>query len=179
MYFNKDDDPLNYIDNIIDKIVFYINNKNSIYPIFIIDGENLIGGPTEHRSSKVKRIFNKYNDINKIKILIVKKSGGIKRFKNYTGIDIPNDYIFISLHANNGTCPDDGFIIELANKLNNVFVVTDDEFENRENFNYGNIINGTKLTSNIGINGRYIPNINIINNTQIIKENINKKLNFY
>jgi len=24
MYFNKDDDPLNYIDNIIDKIVFYI-----------------------------------------------------------------------------------------------------------------------------------------------------------
>jgi hypothetical protein len=176
-----DDDPINFYDekaSIIEKIINYIN-KNNNYPVFIIDGENLIGGPIQHRASKVRRTFSKYNDKNTIKILVVKKSGGIKRFKNYTGIDVPEDYIFISLHADNGTCPDDGFILELASKLNNVYVVTDDEFENREFFNYGNIINGTKLTSNINIDGRYIPDIDIINRSVIRKKSINKKIPEY
>lgn len=177
-----DDDPINFNDDkasTIERIINHINNTNNNHPIFIIDGENLIGGPIQHRASKVRRIFNKYNDKNTIKILVVKKSGGTKRFKNYTGIDVPEDYIFISLHADNGTCPDDGFILELANKLNNVYVVTDDEFENREFFNYGNIINGTKLTSNIDIDGRYIPDIERINRSIIRKKSINKKIPEY
>ena len=172
---NYDDDPTSEDISIIDSIIDYINdlNKNSNV---IIDGENLIGGPPQHRESKVKRIFNKYNDINKLHILVVKKSGGEKRFKNYTGVDIPTDYIFISLHADNGTCPDDGFILELSSKLKNTIVVTDDEFQNRESFNYGNIFNGTKLTSNININGRYIPDIRSINNSIIKRRSINKKI---
>jgi hypothetical protein len=163
--------------NIISKIIDYIHLKNiNNKAIDIIDGENLIGGPVIHRASKVKRVFCKYlNDVNKIVILVVKKSGGVKRFKNYTGIDVPNHFIFISLHADNGTCPDDGFILELANKLSNVYVVTDDEYIDRENFNYGDIYNGTKLTTNIGINGRYYPDINTINSTLVRRKGINKK----
>lgn len=169
------DNPIEINDkSIIYEIIKYIKNLNK-RSIVIIDGENLIGGPPSHRSSKVKRIFNKYNDINNIYILVVKKSGGVNRFKNYTGVDVPSNYIFISLHADNGTCPDDGFILELSNKLQNVIVVTDDEFLNRECFNYGDVINGTKLTSNICINGRYIPDIHSINDSLIKKRSITKK----
>jgi hypothetical protein len=174
----SDDDPIEIIpenNSIINNIIEYINNLNKNINV-IIDGENLIGGPQQHRESKVKRIFNKYNDINKSHILVVKKSGGEKRFKNYTGVDIPDNYIFISLHADNGTCPDDGFILELSNKLKNTVVVTDDEFQNRESFDYGDIINGTKLTSNINISGRYIPDIRSINSSLIKRRSINKKI---
>jgi hypothetical protein len=175
---SSDDDPIEIIqenNSIINNIIDYINNLNKNINV-IIDGENLIGGPQQHRESKVKRIFNKYNDINKSHILVVKKSGGEKRFKNYTGVDIPDNYIFISLHADNGTCPDDGFILELSNKIKNTIVVTDDEFQNRESFNYGDIINGTKLTSNINISGRYIPDIRSINSSLIKRRSINKKI---
>lgn len=176
IYDSNNDFKQSETNSIIDTIIRYIENINSIYQVIIIDGENLIGGPIEHRTSKVKRIFNKYNDINKVIILVVKKSGGVRRFKNYTNVDVPNNYIFISLHADNKTCPDDGFILELSHRLVNAVVVTDDEFLNREYFNYGNIINGTKLTTNIGIEGRYIPNISIINNSIINKRHINKKI---
>lgn len=175
--FNEDPINNNYDENltILDDIINYIKNLQNTYPIIIIDGENLIGGPIQHRSSKVKRVFKKYEDLNKIKVLVVKKSGGTRRFKNYTGIDVPDDFIFISLHADNGTCPDDGFILELAHKLKNAHVVTDDEFENRESFNLGDLVNGTKLTTNIGIEGRYIPDTEIINKSLIKKKNINKR----
>lgn len=182
---SSNDDPTNIEQsqfsyekiNVIEKIIDYIKIRNlNNKSIDIIDGENLIGGPICHRSSKVKRVFCKYvNDISRIVVLVVKKSGGVKRFKNYTGIDVPTHFIFISLHADNGTCPDDGFILELTNKLNNVYVVTDDEYIDRENFNYGDIYNGTKLTSNIGINGRYYPDIQTINTTLVRRKGINKK----
>jgi len=164
-------------NDIINQIINYINkNNNYIHcPIEIIDGENLIGGPAIHRPSKVKRIFSKCLETRKTIILVVKKSGGVKRFKNYTGIDVPESFIFISLHADNGTCPDDGFILELAHKYQNVQVVTDDEYMNRFAFNYGDIYKGTRLTTNIGIEGRYFPNINIINRSCIRKKNINNK----
>jgi len=168
-------------NDIINQIINYINknniNKNNYlkYPIEIIDGENLIGGPAIHRPSKVKRIFSKCLETRKTIILVVKKSGGVKRFKNYTGIDVPESFIFISLHADNGTCPDDGFILELAHKYQNVQVVTDDEYMNRFAFNYGDIYKGTRLTTNIGIEGRYFPDINIINRSCIRKKNINNK----
>jgi hypothetical protein len=173
-------------NDIINQIINYINNTNNTnntnninnsvkYPIEIIDGENLIGGPAIHRPSKVKRIFSKCLETRKTIILVVKKSGGVKRFKNYTGIDVPESFIFISLHADNGTCPDDGFILEFAHKYQNVQVVTDDEYMNRFAFNYGDIYKGTRLTTNIGIEGRYFPDINIINRACIRKKNINNK----
>jgi len=176
IYDSNNDFKESETNSIIYNIIRYIENINSIYPVIIIDGENLIGGPVEHRTSKVKRVFNKYNDINKVIILVVKKSGGVRRFKNYTNVDVPNNYIFISLHADNKTCPDDGFILELSHRLVNAIVVTDDEFLNREYFNYGNMINGTKLTTNIGIEGRYIPDIDIINNSIINRRHINKRI---
>jgi len=175
---NDYEDPINIgseNNSIIHDIVRYIENLKSNNYITIIDGENLIGGPPNHRSSKVKRIFNKYNDPKKTIILVVKKSGGVKRFKNYTGVDVPENFKFISLHADNGTCPDDGFILELSHKLKNTIVVTDDEFSNRENFNYGDLYYGTKLTTNFGIEGRYIPDVLTINKSLIKKRNINKK----
>jgi len=164
-------------NDIINQIINYINkNNNYIHcPIEIIDGENLIGGPAIHRPSKVKRIFSKCLETRKTIILVVKKSGGVKRFKNYTGIDVPESFIFISLHADNGTCPDDGFILELAHKYQNVQVVTDDEYMNRFAFNYGDIYKGTRLTTNVGIEGRYFPDINTINRACIRKKNINNK----
>jgi hypothetical protein len=174
-------------NDIINQIIDYINRNNNTnntnnntnnsvrYPIEIIDGENLIGGPAIHRPSKVKRIFSKCLETRKTIILVVKKSGGVKRFKNYTGIDVPESFIFISLHADNGTCPDDGFILEFAHKYQNVQVVTDDEYMNRFAFNYGDIYKGTRLTTNIGIEGRYFPDINIINRACIRKKNINNK----
>jgi hypothetical protein len=150
-------------NNVIAIIINYIKNLNNINPIEIIDGENLIGGPIKHRFAKVQRIFSNYNDKSKIVILVVKKSGGTRRFKNYTGIDVPDHFIFISLHGDNKTCPDDAFILELANKYNNSIIISDDEYINRENFNYGNLEIGTKLTSNINIENRYIPDIHYIN----------------
>ena len=166
----------NYNIPIINNIINYINNiKNNNFPIIIIDGENLIVGPPNYRSSKVNRIFSKYSNKKNIVVLVVKKSGGTKRFKNYTGVDVPENFIFVSLHSDNKTCPYDGFILELANKFKNSIVVSDDEYINRENFNYGDIYIGTKITTNIGIDGRYIPDIDCINNSRFKRQYITNR----
>ena len=87
-----------------------------------------------------------------------------------------------NLRQNIGTSPsirittEGNYSLELSNKLKNTVVVTDDEFQNRESFDYGDIINGTKLTSNINISGRYIPDIRSINSSIIKRRSINKKI---
>ncbi len=163
-------------NNIMESIIEYIKSiKKDNCPIIIIDGENLIVGPQQFRTSKVNRIFSRFLDKNKIVILVVKKSGGTRRFKNYTGVDVPEHFIFVSLHADNKTCPDDGFILELAKKIDDSIVITDDEYINREHFNYGDLNIGTKLTTNIGIQGRYIPDIESINESKIRRQYITRK----
>lgn len=174
VYNNESSDYKTNEYNIVNNIIQYINSiKKDNYPIFIIDGENLIVGPPQYRTCKVNRVFSRLN--NKTVILVVKKSGGTRRFKNYTGVDVPEHFIFVSLHADNKTCPDDGFILELAKKYGNSIVITDDEYINRENFNYGDLNIGTKLTSNIGIQGRYIPDIEKINRSIIRRQYITRK----
>ena len=66
-------------------------------------------------------------------------------------------------------------LIEINNKINKL----EKKSNNKPITNikvHGNMINGTKLTTNIGIEGRYIPDIDIINNSIINRRHINKKI---
>lgn len=153
-------------DNIIDIIINKLLDKGiniNEEPVVIIDGENLCSCPQKYRKNKVNHVFKKYSEYNNI-ILVVKKNGNKNRFESYTGVTVPDHYIYISVHGDNNASPDDGLIIELATRIKNPIIVSNDEFKNRINFKYGNTDKGIKITTNIDIRGRYFPKRNIIEN---------------
>ncbi len=157
--------------DIIDIIIKKLIDKNINIdedPVVIIDGENICCCPEKYRKNRVTQVFEKYSEYNNI-ILVVKKNGGKNRFETYTGVKVPDNYIYISVHGDNNSSPDDAFIIELATRINNPIIVTNDEYKNRINFKYGNIGKGIKITTNLDVRGRYFPKTNVIENYKVMK----------